>query len=153
MAELARLTDRPVYAHGAVLGIDAVYREAGVAMVEALPVPQRSRPRDFREALIIAPPAAGGSVWARRFGRPSTGFCSGWMRVRGNRRRRGHDRGFVLSDHADWPALIDTIEGTGAGRVLTTHGQDAQLVRYLRERGFDAGTLRTAFGEAGADEP
>ncbi len=75
----------------------------------------------------------------RRFGDASTGFASGWMRVRGTRRRRGVDRGFVLSDHADWPDLLRTIEETGAARVLTTHGFTEPLARYLREeRGLDA---------------
>ncbi len=78
----------------------------------------------------------------RRFGEYSTGFCSGWMRVRGERRRRGVDRGFVLSDHADWPALLRTIEETGARRVLATHGHTDTLVRYLREQGIDAAPLR-----------
>jgi putative mRNA 3-end processing factor len=75
------------------------------------------------------------------------------MRVRGHRRRRGYDKGFVLSDHADWPSLIRTIEETGARRVLTTHGQDAQLVRFLREQGLEADTLRTAFGDQGSEAP
>lgn len=151
LAELARLTDRAVYAHGAVLAIDPIYREAGIAMLPVMPVPQRPEPEQFREALIIAPPAAGGSRWARKLGRASTGFCSGWMRIRGNRRRRGYDRGFVLSDHADWPSLVSTIETAGPQQVFTTHGQDAQLVRYLRERGVRADTLRTAFGNAGSE--
>jgi putative mRNA 3-end processing factor len=153
LAELAGLTDRPVYAHGAVLAINAIYRDAGVSMLEAIPVPEQAEPGDFRGALIIAPPAAGRSAWTRRFGPLSTGFCSGWMRVRGNRRRRGYDRGFVLSDHADWPALIETIEDAGPRRVLTTHGQDAQLVRFLRERGLEADALETAFGDHGGDAP
>ena len=94
----------------------------------------------------------------RRFKDASTGFCSGWMRVRGNRRRRGYDRGFVLSDHADWPGLLQTIEETGASRVLTTHGQSAALVRLLRERGLDAAELETRYSsddgsDGAADEP
>jgi putative mRNA 3-end processing factor len=75
------------------------------------------------------------------------------MRVRGVRRQRAYDRGFVLSDHADWPALLDTITATGASRVLATHGHADTLARYLRDQGLDAGTLRTAWeGEAGAEE-
>ena len=81
----------------------------------------------------------------RRFRNAATGFCSGWMRIRGNRRRRGYDRGFVLSDHADWPGLLRTIEETGARRVLTTHGRSAELVRYLRERGLDASAVATPY--------
>jgi putative mRNA 3-end processing factor len=85
----------------------------------------------------------------RRFGERETAFASGWMRVRGTRRRKGYDRGFVLSDHADWPALLRTIEESGAGRVLATHGYSEELARYLREQGRDTGVLATHFeGEA-----
>ena len=104
------------------------------------------RKTDYRGALIIAPPSAAGSSWMRRFGEYSSGFCSGWMRVRGDRRRRGYDRGFVLSDHADWPGLIRTCRETGARRVLLTHGYSDAMTRYLREQGCDAGALATDYG-------
>ncbi|MEJ2514854.1 MAG: ligase-associated DNA damage response exonuclease [Gammaproteobacteria bacterium] len=133
LAELARFTDRPVYAHGAVMPLVELYREAGVAMLPVHPVDLKRRRGDWGGELVIAPPSAAGSPWMRRFAGASTGFCSGWMRVRGARRRRGYDRGFVLSDHADWPALVATVVDTGASRVLTTHGQDSALVRYLNE--------------------
>ena len=67
--------------------------------------------------------------------------------VRGNRRRRGLDRGFALSDHADWPGLIAAIEATGAECVLVTHGYTDALTRYLREKGLDARALTTAYGD------
>ncbi len=102
---------------------------------------------DFREGLILAPPGASGSPWMRRFEPCSTGFCSGWMRVRGRRRGGGYDRGFVLSDHADWPGLLRTVRETGARRVLLTHGYSDALVRYLREQGCNADALKTAYGE------
>ena len=76
---------------------------------------------------------------------PRTGFASGWMRVRGHRRRRGFDRGFVISDHADWPGLLRTIRETGARRVLATHGYSETLARYLRETGLRAAPLETRF--------
>jgi putative mRNA 3-end processing factor len=103
----------------------------------------------FAGELIIAPPGANGTAWMKRFGDCGTGFCSGWMLLRGNRRRRGYDRGFVLSDHADWPGLLDTIRACGAQRVLATHGRSDVLVRYLREQGVDAAELRTEFGDEG----
>ena len=82
----------------------------------------------------------------RRFGNSLTGFCSGWMRVRGDRRRRGYDRGFVLSDHADWPSLLQTFKDTGARRILLTHGHSDTLSRYLREQGIDAAAVPTEYG-------
>ncbi len=89
-----------------------------------------------------------GELWAlmRRFGRHQLGFASGWMQLRGNRRRRNVDRGFVISDHADWPALLQTIEQTGAQRVIATHGNTDALIPFLRERGVAAEAFRTDFG-------
>jgi putative mRNA 3-end processing factor len=146
LAELAALTDEPVYVHGALVGITEVYRRAGIGMLPTLPVPEMPAAK-FAGGLIVAPPSALGSAWMRRFGSDAaTGFCSGWMRVRGNRRRRGIDRGFVLSDHADWPSLLRTLKETGARRVLLTHGFSDALGRYLREQGVDAGVLSTPYG-------
>lgn len=149
LAELARLTDRTAYLHGAVAPLVDLYRNAGIAMLATERVGEQTRGADFSGELVLAPPSAAGSTWMRRFRRHATGFASGWMRIRGNRRRRGYDRGFVLSDHADWPALIRTIEETGARRVLVTHGRSDVLVRFLCERGIDAAPLETPFsGEA-----
>jgi putative mRNA 3-end processing factor len=145
LAELRAFTDEPVYVHGAVDSLVGVYRRAGIPMLPTLPV-GTERKRDYRGALILAPPSAVGTPWMRRFGDHATGFCSGWMRVRGDRRRRGYDRGFVLSDHADWPSLIETCTATRARRVLLTHGYSDALTRYLRERGIEASALQTAFG-------
>lgn len=147
LAELARLTDRRVLLHGAMVPGVAVYRDAGIAMLPTEPVMEQAKGTDFAGELVMAPPSAGGSTWMRRFRKPSTGFASGWMRIRGNRRRRGHDRGFVISDHADWPSLLRTIEESGATRILATHGNSEALVRLLCERGVDAAALRTEYGD------
>ncbi|WP_394537229.1 ligase-associated DNA damage response exonuclease [Lysobacter enzymogenes] len=139
LAELRAFGERPVFVHGAIEAGVRVYREAGVAMVETRPL------EDGRDAhageLVLAPPSALGSAWMRRLRRAQTALASGWMRVRGNRRRRNVDRGFVISDHADWPALLASIDDSGAGRVLATHGRSEALVRVLRERGLDAHSL------------
>ena len=145
LAELARLTDEPVYVHGAVAALVEAYRARGIAMLPTLPATV-TKAVSYAGALILAPPSAAGSPWMRRFGEHRTGFCSGWMRVRGDRRRRGYDRGFVLSDHADWPSLLRTIRETGARRILLTHGYTDALTRYLREQGVDASALRTEYG-------
>lgn len=146
LAELLAFTSEPVYAHGAMLPLIEEYRRECVEMLPTMPV-ERERRADYAGALIIAPPSASGSPWMRRFGDAATGFCSGWMRIRGARRRRGYDRGFVLSDHADWPALLRTIDESAAKRVLLTHGYSDALVRYLCERGCNAAALRTAYGD------
>ncbi len=150
LAELTAFTDESVFAHGAVLPLIEDYRRAGVRMLPVAPV-ERERRADYSGALVIAPPSASGSPWMRRFGDAATGFCSGWMCIRGARRRRGYDRGFVLSDHADWPALLQTITESRAQRVLLTHGYSDALVRYLCERGVNAAALRTAYGAEESD--
>jgi putative mRNA 3-end processing factor len=151
LAELRRFTDRPVLVHGAVEGFVALYREAGVAMLPTEPLPPTRRGRSLARELVLAPPSALGSRWMRRFADAETALASGFMRVRGTRRRRALDRGFALSDHADWPDLLRTIEETGARRVIATHGYAEELARYLRERGCHAQALATRFeGEADA---
>lgn len=138
LAELAALSERPVWVHGAIASGVAVYREAGVRMVETRAVADSARGDSLPGELILAPPSAAASPWANRFKRAQHGFASGWMRLRGNRRRRNYDRGFVLSDHADWPDLLRTIHATGAARVIATHGQSAALIRSLAESGLRA---------------
>ena len=145
LAELTRFTSEAVYLHGAVAALTEAYRLEGIAMLPTLPVADLPAAH-YSGALIIAPPSAAGSTWMRRFGDSSTGFCSGWMRVRGDRRRRGYDRGFVLSDHADWPSLLRTFRDCGAQRILLTHGHSDTMTRYLREQGVAAEALRTEYG-------
>jgi putative mRNA 3-end processing factor len=143
LAELATRTDRAVWLHGAMVRLVEAYREAGVTMVPTQPVSDTARGRDFAGELIVAPPSAAGSTWMKRFSKASTGFASGWMQVRGARRRRGYDRGFIVSDHADWPGLIRSVEDCGAKRIYVTHGDGEALIRHLRERGHDARALRS----------
>jgi putative mRNA 3-end processing factor len=145
LAEMRAFTNDTVQLHGAVKTLVDVYREAGVEMVPT-EYATAERKVDYRGALIIAPPSAAGSSWMKRFGEHSSGFCSGWMRVRGDRRRRGYDRGFVISDHADWPSLVRTCSETRARRILLTHGYSDALARYLTEQGVETGALETAFG-------
>lgn len=142
LAELAARTGRSVHLQGAMLRLVEQYREAGVHMVPTAAVSESARGRDFAGELVLAPPSAAGSPWMKRFAKASTGFASGWMRIRGNRRRRGYDRGFVVSDHADWPGLIRSVEDSGARTVYVTHGDGEALIRHLRERGHDARPLR-----------
>ncbi|MDX2039204.1 MAG: ligase-associated DNA damage response exonuclease [Isosphaeraceae bacterium] len=135
----------PIAVHGAVEAMTRAYRESGVALPATQPVSASERGHDWGGSLVIAPPGAHGTPWVRRFGDASVAFASGWMRIRGPRRRRAVERGFVLSDHADWPGLLAAIEATGAQRVLLTHGSVGPLCRFLRERGLDAGALATRY--------
>lgn len=135
----------PIFTHGAVERLNADYRAAGIDLPETTNALEAAKEIEWSQALVVAPPSADGTPWLRRFGELSTGFASGWMQVRGQRRRRSLDRGFVLSDHVDWPALMQTVKETGAQRVLVTHGYVPVVVRYLREQGIDAYALATHF--------
>lgn len=147
LAELKAHTDKPVLLHGAIAsGVD-IYRQAGIDMVATRLVSDAAKSGDYEGELVLAPPSAAGSPWLRRFRHAQHGFASGWMRVRGNRRRRNVDRGFVVSDHADWPALLRTARDTGARRIIATHGDTRALVRVLGETGVQAEPLTTQYGE------
>jgi putative mRNA 3-end processing factor len=141
----------PIVVHGAVDTLNDAYRAAGVDLPAAHAIDDLPR-EQLRRAIAIAPPAVQGSAWARRLGEASDAFASGWMQLRGARRRQGVDRGFVLSDHADWPGLQRAIAATGAQRVIVTHGYEAVMVRWLAQQGLQAGSFATAFGDDADDD-
>jgi len=143
----------PIVVHGAVDTVTRAYREAGIALPDTALVTELDDPSLVRRCLVIAPPSAQRSPWLRRFGDMSDAFASGWMQVRGARRRRSVDRGFVLSDHADWPGLLRVIAATGASRVIVTHGFESAMVRWLGEHGYDAGAFATEYGDLDDDAP
>jgi putative mRNA 3-end processing factor len=137
--------------HGAIEPLNRAYRASGIDLPPTQNVADVAKP-ELSSALVLAPPSAGGTRWMRRFGELSDGFASGWMQLRGARRRRSLDRGFALSDHADWPGLNAAITATGASRVIVTHGQVAVMVRWLAQQGFDARAFATEFEDDGGDE-
>lgn len=139
-------TDGPLLGHGAVLVATDAYRRAGVSLPRLGRIDDGIPRERLAEALVLAPPQAQGTPWMRRFARPATSLASGWMRIRGARRRRAVDRGFVLSDHADWDGLLATIEATGAERIGVTHGNAGPLVRWLGERGLEAWPVAAGLG-------
>ncbi|MCB1341832.1 MAG: ligase-associated DNA damage response exonuclease [Pseudooceanicola sp.] len=143
----------PILTHGAVENTNAVLRAQGLALPQTIQVTPDTKIADHRGALVLAPPSALGTPWARRFGAVSGGFASGWMMLRGIRRRRAVDRGFVVSDHADWDGLNEAIRETGAERVYVTHGYTEIFTRWLNTQGYDAQVVRTEFrGEAGEED-
>ncbi|HZV92445.1 MAG TPA: ligase-associated DNA damage response exonuclease [Caldimonas sp.] len=143
----------PIYVHGAVEPLNRAYREAGVDLPETPLVVDVKDRAAFKGALVIAPPSVQGSTFTRRLGDHGDAFASGWMQLRGARRRRSVDRGFVLSDHADWPGLQRAIAATGARRVIVTHGYEAVMVRWLTEQGFEAGAFATEYGSEDDEMP
>lgn len=143
----------PIVLHGAVANLLPAYEAAGVKLPETSPGGLDEARRFRGKALVIAPQSAMHTPWLRKFAPLSQASASGWSLVRGPRRRLSLDRGFVLSDHADWPSLLRTIDETGARSVGVTHGFAGPLARWLRDRGLDAQPIATRFhGEHGAEE-
>ena len=132
--------DRPIYLHGAHVRLSRLYEELGQNFGELRPVSEASGD-EMVGALVMCPPSALGDRWSRRFGDAVTGFASGWMRVRARARQRGVELPLVISDHADWPELIDTIIATGASDIWVTHGRDDALVHHLAQLGRKARAL------------
>jgi putative mRNA 3-end processing factor len=141
----------PIVAHPAVAALNAVYREAGVDLPATRLLDTAHAAPLEAGSLLLAPPGALGTAWQRRLASASEAFASGWMRLRGARRRQGLDRGFVLSDHADWPGLVQAIAQTGAERVIVTHGPSDALVRWLQDQGLQAQHQATGHGAEGGE--
>jgi len=147
----------PIVCHAAVENLNRAYREAGVTLPPTIMVSEATADMDYTKCLVIAPPSARGTPWLNRFGdgadNYADAFASGWMALRGAKKQQGVERGFVVSDHADWPSLIRAVDATDASRVLVTHGSVPVMVRYLRERGLEADALETEFGGDETDAP
>ena len=144
----------PILTHGAVEEMTQVLRTQGYRLPPTIRVTPEVTAKTHPGALAIAPPSALGSAWSARLGPVEEAFVSGWMAVRGIRRRRALGTGFVLSDHADWQGLNDAIRATGAHRVFVTHGYTAPFRHWLETQGYDAGIVETRFGdEAEAEGP
>ncbi|WP_306642809.1 ligase-associated DNA damage response exonuclease [Sanyastnella coralliicola] len=137
----------PIYTHGAVENTNEVLRADGMILPETTRITQDHKSGDIKGALIIAPPSAMGTPWMKRLQPYETAIASGWMQVRGMRRRRNADKGFVLSDHADWEGLNHAIAETGAERIYVTHGYSDIYSKYLSEQGYDARVVETEYGE------
>ncbi len=143
----------PIGVHGAVAKLNPHYRSAGRPLPQTIPAGSETRDVLKGRGLIVAPGSARNTPWIRRFAPYSLAFASGWMGVRGARRRQALDRGFVLSDHVDWPGILETIDQSGATCVGATHGYTAPLIRWLREnRSLNAFEIPTRFTDAAERE-
>jgi putative mRNA 3-end processing factor len=141
-----------ILTHGAVEEVCAILRAQGYALPPTIRVTGDMGAKTHSGALVIAPPGASAGPWARRFGDFAEATASGWMALRGIRRRRGAETGIVLSDHADWPGLNAAIRATGAERVFVTHGYTSSFRRWLESEGYQAGVVETAYEGEGLEE-
>lgn len=148
----AAVTDK-IFLHGATWNMQQALINSGHSLYPGRRVMPDMPKSNFKNAVIVAPPGAEGSPWLKRFTPHSIGICSGWMQVRGNARRKNADRGFVISDHADWEGLLFAVKETGASKVFVTHGFQAAFSRYLNESGIEAAEVKTEYGNDEETEP
>lgn len=142
----------PVLTHGAIENTNDILRGQGIVLPDTIRVTADTNVKDFAGALVLATPSAMAGSWMKKFGPVSTAFASGWMALRGVRRRRGADRGFIVSDHADWDGLNDAIKATGAEKIFATHGYTDVFHKWLREQGYDAHVVSTEYAGDDATE-
>ena len=148
----SKVTDK-IFVHGAIYNMHQTLTEAGWKLPPAERVTPESDRAAFKGGVVIAPPSADGTPWMKRFTPYNVGICSGWMQVRGNARRRNVDAGFIMSDHADWPGLLQAIKATGAEKVFVTHGFQAAFSRYLNEIGIASAEVKTEYGNDEEEAP
>ena len=141
----------PILTHGAIENTNAVLRDQGIVLPETTYATADLKIKDYPGALVVATPGAMAGPWIRKFGPVSTAFASGWMALRGVRRRRAADRGFIVSDHADWAGLNTAIRETGATKIFATHGYTSSFHRWLRAEGYDAHVVSTEYEGEGFD--
>lgn len=136
-----------IYAHGAVYNMHMALVNSGWDLPPLERITIDTPKEKLKNAVILAPPSAENSAWMKRFTPYAVGYCSGWMQVRGNVRRKNVDGGFVISDHADWNGLLQAVKATGASKVYVTHGYQAAFSRYLNEIGIESAEVKTEYGE------
>ncbi|MEP3784550.1 ligase-associated DNA damage response exonuclease [Ascidiaceihabitans sp.] len=135
----------PILTHTAVENTNEILRGQGLRLPDTIRADASLDPKAHPGALVLTVPSALGSAWARKFGPQQTAFASGWMAMRGVRRRRSGDRGFVISDHADWDGLLSAVQQTGAENIYATHGYTDIFTRHLNESGWTAQVIPTQF--------
>jgi putative mRNA 3-end processing factor len=131
--------ERPVHLHGALRTMTDFYLSRCIALGEVPSV--ADSPGKLAGEIVLSPPSALGDRWSRRFADPLAGFASGWMRIRGRVRQRGVELPLIISDHADWPELLQTISETGAREIWVTHGREEALVHAVTQKGVKARAL------------
>jgi len=134
-----------IFTHGAVENVNEVIRRQGVDLKETTRVVQGQKPSLYGGSLVIAPPTAVDSAWSEKFRDFSSGVASGWVATRGTRKWRVSDRGFVLSDHADWDGLLTAIKASEAEKVYVTHGYTDLFSKYLKSIGYYSAVVNTEY--------
>ena len=135
----------PILTHGAIEKTNQIMRDQKIAIPETFLVTSKLDLANYKNAIVLAPPSALSTSWVKKFGKVSTGYASGWMAIRGIKRRRAADKGFVISDHADWNGLNLAIKATEAEKIFVTHGYTDSFSKWLQFKGLNASVVKTEF--------
>jgi putative mRNA 3-end processing factor len=136
-----------IYVHSAINNLNNAISGSGIDLPKTTLLNYDFKKADIQNKIVILPPALLGSRMLKKIPNAATAICSGWMHIRGNRRWKGVDAGFSISDHADWDGLLEAVKATEAEKVYVTHGSQAVFTKYLNEIGIEAYELKTEFGE------
>lgn len=136
-----------IFVHSAIHNLNNAISNSGIALPKASLINLDFKKADIQNKIVILPPALLGSRLLKKIPNAATAICSGWMHIRGNRRWKGVDAGFSISDHADWDGLLQAVKATEAEKVYVTHGSQAVFSKYLNEIGIEAQELKTEFGD------
>lgn len=135
-----------IYVHSAIHHINNAIAQTGIHLPEAQLLEYHFDKEQVRNRIVILPPALLGARLLKKIPNAATAICSGWMQIRGNRRWKGVDAGFAVSDHADWKGLLAAVKATGAEKVYVTHGSQAIFSKYLNETGIWSKEVKTEYG-------
>jgi putative mRNA 3-end processing factor len=144
--KLVENTDQ-IFVHSAINHLNKAISGSRIDLPETHLLEANFDKKTVENKIVILPPALLGSRMLKRIPNAATAICSGWMQIRGNRRWKGVDAGFVVSDHADWDGLISAVKATEAEKVYVTHGSQATFAKYLNEIGIEAQEVKTEYGE------
>ena len=136
-----------IYVHSAIHNLNKAIENSGITLPTTKLLTADFKKTEIQNKIVILPPALLGSKMIKKIPNAATAICSGWMQIRGNRRWKGVDAGFAVSDHADWNGLLSAVKATEAEKVYVTHGSQAVFSKYLNEIGIEAHELKTEFGE------
>jgi len=141
-----------IFVHSAIHNLNTAISDSGIQLPKSTLITADFKKVDVQNKIVILPPALLGSKLVKQIPNAATAICSGWMHIRGNRRWKGVDAGFAVSDHADWEGLLTAVKATEAEKVYVTHGSQAVFSKYLNEIGIEAHELKTEFGDDEIDK-
>lgn len=136
-----------VYAHSAIYNVNERLRDAGFSLPKTERVKSNISKEILKGTLVLAPPGVDYSTWLNRLPDFELGYCSGWLATHPAKTKRTLNKGFILSDHADWVELNKAVKETGAETVYVTHGFKTEFVNALIQQGLNAKEIKTMYGQ------